>query len=140
MRVATSLSKKAPTRFWKIWKNIGILTLLVTFLLHYNKPSLMFSLLGPSPIMTSSKILLFLFLVIPAIHTFYFLISQNYRNEDQANKLLFDRTISSYSGVLFFGLLLDCVIPSIHDIKNGQLSFFHIHIHWRFDYSLLTQF
>ncbi len=124
MRVATSLSKKAPTRFWKIWKNIGILTLLVTFLLHYNKPSLMFSLLGPSPIMTSSKILLFLFLVIPAIHTFYFLISQNYRNEDQANKLLFDRTISSYSGVLFFGLLLDCVIPSIHDIKMANfLSF-----------------
>ena len=102
MRVATSLSKKAPLKFWRIWKNLGILTLLLTFLLHYNKPSLMFSLLGPSPILTSSKILLFLFLIIPAIHTFYFLITQNSRNDDQGNKLLFDRTISSYFGVLFF--------------------------------------
>ena len=77
MRVATSLSKQASTSFWKIWKNIG----LVTFLLHFYSTTLsrsfMFSVFGPSPIMTSSKILLFLFLIIPAIYTFYFLISQN---------------------------------------------------------------
>jgi len=129
MRVATSLSKQASTSFWKIWKNIGLVTLLITFLLHYFKPSFMFSVFGPSPIMTSSKILLFLFLIIPAIYTFYFLISQNIKNDDQGSKLLFDRTISSYSGVLFFGLLLDCVIPSIHDIKMANfLSFTSIFI------------
>ena len=129
MRVATRFIQTSLYLILEDLEKYSLVTLLITFLLHYNKPSLMFSLLGPSPIMTSSKILLFLFLVIPAIHTFYFLISQNYRNEDQANKLLFDRTISSYSGVLFFGLLLDCVIPSIHDIKMANfLSFTSIFI------------
>lgn len=129
MLIATGIAKKQIFHFWKFWKNLGLVILLVSFLLHLFEPFLMTSIFGPDSLITSSNILIFLFLLLPASHTFYFLFAQNEKNKDQTHKQLLNRTLASYFSVIFFGLFLDCVIPSFHHIhKLGLLSFTSIFI------------
>lgn len=124
MKVATSFSKNTPSRFWKHWNTIGIITLFIFFFLHYFKSVFMTSVFGPTPIMVSSKILLLLFLIIPAIYTFYFLTQESFKENQTENNPLFSRILSAYFGTLFCGLLLDFIIPNIHKLKDANfLSF-----------------
>lgn len=124
MKVATSFSKNTPSCFWKHWNNIGIITLIIAFFFHYFKSVFMTSAFGPTSIMVSSKILLLLFLVIPAIYTFYFLTQESFKENKTDNNPLFSRILSSYFGALFCGLLLDFIIPNIHKLKEANfLSF-----------------